>query len=95
MSDSKWREEAVTQFLSNWGFRHNDGGRKDLEAILLRVEAETIERCAKAVKGMKKECTCACVDIGVGNLHEPTCGLPNLNEVSSMLLAMKGKKGIV
>ena len=43
---------------------------------------EGLEEAAELMKA-RKGCNCACVDIGVGDLHEPTCGLISPEEAET------------
>ena len=49
-----------------------------------KIAAER-ERCAKVAESFKPECNCSATDIGVGILHEPTCGLPNQVEIAEAI----------
>lgn len=48
------------------------GLTKEMAADLDALLAAERERCAKVAEEFSKTCNCACVDIGVGILHEPT-----------------------
>ena len=46
-------------------------------------ELEIAHEALRKIMGelMNDECTCGGVDVGVGDMHEPTCGLPNIEEL--------------
>lgn len=46
-----------------------------------------IERAKALFDRCRKSCTCGGVDIGVGVMHEPTCGLPTPDDVASAIQA--------
>ena len=48
-----------------------------IASALAQCEQETREQDIQKIIALSKQtrpCDCACVDIGVGNLHEPQCG---------------------
>ena len=59
-----------------------------IAAILAHAEAVR-EKAALRVEQWPTECNCSAPDIGVGVLHEPGCGLPNLKEVAAVIRAIQ------
>ena|SRR3990167_3001844 len=60
--------------------------KRDITTALAESRREgKCEGFGEAAEMMKarKGCNCACVDIGVGNLHEPTCGLISPEEAET------------
>lgn len=47
---------------------------------------DTIRQAIKELE--EDDCTCGGIDIGVGEMHEPTCGLPN---VTALLMLLRGQ----
>lgn len=57
----------------------------ELKARAERAE-DTIRQAIKELE--EDDCTCGGIDIGVGEMHEPTCGLPN---VTALLMLLRGQ----
>ena len=55
-----------------------------------RQQVEAIrERVVQILETWPKECNCGAIDIGVGELHEPACGLPNPVEIAATIRALE------
>ena len=62
--------------------------RAELEAAVGRAREKERERAAKLVE-RDLGCTCGGTDIGVGTMHEPSCGLWNPKELAA---AIRGRE---
>ena len=55
-----------------------------------RQQAEAMrEQAAQTLETWSRDCNCGATDIGVGELHEPGCGLPNPVEVAAAIRALE------
>ena len=59
-------------------------------SVYARQQAEAMrERAAQILEMWPRDCHCGATDIGVGELHEPGCGLPNPIEVVMAIRALE------
>ena len=58
---------------------------EDVAAMIAEAVADDLRACA-ALFASPPGCTCAPVDIGVGEMHEPCCGMLSYGEVAGMIL---------
>ena len=62
----------------------------DCARAYARQQAEAMrEQAAQILETWPRDCNCGATDIGVGELHEPGCGLPNPVEVAVAIRALE------